>query len=570
MRPGTNQMPDVPAEPNWSLLPHDPVGFFGLSAGFDRRELKRSYNQLIRRFKPERFPQEFQQIRAAFEQLDSDIRYGQTSSSPEPASDRQIREWIKHAATPLSSGESPPTSLPRAMGVAPSVPLHERLQTGSVSEAYRELKNRPQKSPYDYYSLAVISDVVDRQEGRQFARWILQGLADHRNEIGLMRLLHAYFCGAVESEECESLLVTCSKIVREDLFFPLTEPLWRLLLRGPNFGHFSAALRQCEANLNGINIDNRLAFYLQILKPALWVADLAWIKEAFNFIEQNYDRIPRFMDYDVEILSRLRAYIEIREQFRQGDAFRQRLDAAMRDYFGEDQITGDQSVLACQVLMARDTEGLGAAFSDFGNPTYAPFFAVWNWISYDVGERHVEPPKEKLDETVWHPRTKLLLAQIEQQTRTSRLGTKWFILRLVYYPALALVFLISVIGTCCLGLAVVKVDTDWQGYTRGADTAMLVLGLSGAALGGYLGYRFPKLIERRFWQPFTRRISKACYRQLWQREIINFLARSHLSYQTLRAYVHSIPTRGWSSWVKQYIDQDFALPMFAMAHHFVV
>src|SRR3954471_5593366 len=69
-------MTDTPAEPDWSLLPRDPVRFFGLAEGFDRRELKRCYNQLIRRFKPEKHPQEFQRIRAAYEQLDSGIRYG--------------------------------------------------------------------------------------------------------------------------------------------------------------------------------------------------------------------------------------------------------------------------------------------------------------------------------------------------------------------------------------------------------------------------------------------------------------------------------------------------------------
>src|SRR6185436_13154599 len=76
MGPGRNPMTDSPGEPDWSLLPHDPVRFFGLAEGFDRRELKRSYNQLIRRFKPEKHPQEFQRIRAAYEQLDSGIRYG--------------------------------------------------------------------------------------------------------------------------------------------------------------------------------------------------------------------------------------------------------------------------------------------------------------------------------------------------------------------------------------------------------------------------------------------------------------------------------------------------------------
>ena len=57
-------------EADWSLLPHHPVQFFGLEDGFDNRQLKRAYNRLIRIYKPERSPAEFQRIRAAYEQLD--------------------------------------------------------------------------------------------------------------------------------------------------------------------------------------------------------------------------------------------------------------------------------------------------------------------------------------------------------------------------------------------------------------------------------------------------------------------------------------------------------------------
>ena len=38
-----------PPKPDWQLLPHDPQGFFGLADGFDRKDLKRSYNRLLRR-----------------------------------------------------------------------------------------------------------------------------------------------------------------------------------------------------------------------------------------------------------------------------------------------------------------------------------------------------------------------------------------------------------------------------------------------------------------------------------------------------------------------------------------
>lgn len=64
-------------EPRWELLPDNPVGFFELAGAFDRKTLKRRYTDLIRRFKPEKHPSEFQQIRSAFEALDARLRSGQ-------------------------------------------------------------------------------------------------------------------------------------------------------------------------------------------------------------------------------------------------------------------------------------------------------------------------------------------------------------------------------------------------------------------------------------------------------------------------------------------------------------
>ncbi len=37
--------------PNWSLLTSDPMAFFELNAGFDRKDLKRAYGKLIKEFK---------------------------------------------------------------------------------------------------------------------------------------------------------------------------------------------------------------------------------------------------------------------------------------------------------------------------------------------------------------------------------------------------------------------------------------------------------------------------------------------------------------------------------------
>jgi len=47
--------------------PRDPFGLLGLDRDADFRQARRAYVQLIRRFKPDQFPEHFQRIRAAFE-----------------------------------------------------------------------------------------------------------------------------------------------------------------------------------------------------------------------------------------------------------------------------------------------------------------------------------------------------------------------------------------------------------------------------------------------------------------------------------------------------------------------
>jgi hypothetical protein len=61
-------------EPQWQLLPGDPLGFFELSEPFTEVDLRRRYNALLRRYKPERAPERFLQLRAAYEALRARLR----------------------------------------------------------------------------------------------------------------------------------------------------------------------------------------------------------------------------------------------------------------------------------------------------------------------------------------------------------------------------------------------------------------------------------------------------------------------------------------------------------------
>lgn len=62
-------------EPDWQLLPRYPQKFFGLENSWERRDLKRAYNRLIKLYRPEKEPEKFRQIRAAYEQLTEELEW---------------------------------------------------------------------------------------------------------------------------------------------------------------------------------------------------------------------------------------------------------------------------------------------------------------------------------------------------------------------------------------------------------------------------------------------------------------------------------------------------------------
>ena len=87
-------MTDTPT-PDWNFLPQSPERFFCLNSGFESEELKRAYGAFVRQFKPDKFPNEFKKIRAAYEQLDRNLRYGRTQADANsPNSFLQFNEVI--------------------------------------------------------------------------------------------------------------------------------------------------------------------------------------------------------------------------------------------------------------------------------------------------------------------------------------------------------------------------------------------------------------------------------------------------------------------------------------------
>src|SRR5437660_1300776 len=98
----TRSLPDDPAR--W---PDDPRALLGVPANVGPRELRRAYNQLIRTYKPEQFPEEFRRIRAAYESLLPMAEwFGRLSETAEPETNAEPEQRPETPSPEAGDGRS--------------------------------------------------------------------------------------------------------------------------------------------------------------------------------------------------------------------------------------------------------------------------------------------------------------------------------------------------------------------------------------------------------------------------------------------------------------------------------
>ncbi|OYW23489.1 MAG: hypothetical protein B7Z55_03490 [Planctomycetales bacterium 12-60-4] len=211
----------------------------------------------------------------------------------------------------------------------------------------QELRGLEEKQPYHYFALALLEDALPDREPLTFLKWLLKGLQRWPRDPGLCELLVNTLRQDVKPEQAASFLKAIAKVIRDDRFFYLTEGLWDLHLRHAQFHEFRATLKACEAHLVDHRITARLAFYIHILKPAMWLADDDWIDEVLNIINSEGARLAWRFEGDLELLFQLREYIQTRYDILDGDGIRQEMDAVIRSYCLDAEPEFDSKFLNC-------------------------------------------------------------------------------------------------------------------------------------------------------------------------------------------------------------------------------
>ncbi|TWT50494.1 DnaJ domain protein [Rubripirellula amarantea] len=370
------------SEPSWDKLPNDPRGFFGLTRSNDFAELKSAYKKLLRRFKPEKFPDEFQKIRAAYESLSEQLRYASPSDPMEldsPALDSTQQFYANDAA---------PSDLNPDRGDAVSVrpSALEELSHRSPPQIYQQLQDNPNKSDEDYLALAVLSDIAPTSPENDFWNWLLRGIADHPRSVSLLQCVRSY-CNQLSAwQDRANALTQASKVIPPDRYFSITESVWDRLLREAPFDDFKSTLEQSERNLGILADRGRLIFFVHLLPAAIWKADPSWFQGVREQIEDSFFDLPHWAQDEVEFVDQLSAYQTIRAEFTQTSAIAQQIDSAIVAFCCE--ATGDADAQVLQTQYEISGRGL-YLMQDLPTDLAGGMTVYWIWerIVDDVDDR---------------------------------------------------------------------------------------------------------------------------------------------------------------------------------------
>lgn len=545
-------------DPNWDLLPHNPEGFFGLGTEFDRKDLKRSYSKLIRRFKPEKFPREFQRIREAYDEIDRRLRYGRSAETPFVTVIGNTNELTGEQKQQIERLISQ-MAADRESAAAQRKTLLASLEETEPEGLYRRLKASKERTATDYLFLAFLSDVYDERP-LAFLQWLLAGLKEYPRANELSALVQEYLRHPPK-QYLPRILKAVARGVPNDGFYFLTEALWQNLLDETEFEAFAALLEECEDRLRDHRIRGKLVFYVQILRKAMWFAHPAWIRQALKFINENQMEIAEQLEYDLHVNDMLLEYIKIRGDFLNGNPVRQEIDQTIYRYCVMDDLPAMNEYIATQQRLVRAVDELKAAFPISEMP-YNPIYEPWCWISQEI-ESRVGHERREMTARDLAPRVERLLADIDDQTG-GLTGLKWKAYDWLVYGMLALLVLVLPGGVWWLCAATLK--------PPGGNAAGFLLGAV-LAIANW-NYTFPWL-NKLLRTNVCLRLAMNTYHNVWREELFDFLKLSLVPIEDVLRLVEAFELDERTAdrfqyihWVSLFLQQDFGLAFFSLAQQY--
>ncbi len=558
---------------DWNLLQNNPQAFFGLPASFDRKDLKRAYNVWLKRFKPEQYPTEFQRIRAAYELLESQLRFQTNQEAPRQDGIRPTLSDTAPVSLPDNSGHSQEKQTP----VEPVAFVRELLARQDREGAFSELSQKEQKTSFEYYALAVLSDFTQpraEEDSSGFVDWILAGLEAYRGDPSLLQLLRAYLSEAsMNQRDMKRVLERIVTIFPNDWFYYLSEPLWLRFVREVDWSTFVETLQQCDRMIRDPRQYGRLAFKTRLLRAALFKAPDDWCKETLYELEENSPSMNSSLVPEFEIVAGLFALKQRAGTFVSKGPMSQHIFDSMRSYCEDSEEVWQKKIVSSQAILAANPSAVLSEFqyTDFdAKDLVLPWIIVSGEVREQLGfvDTSTESPQAYGNATI------SLLQEIDRSFPYSKITSNQRRKSLKTIGTAALSFLgVMLPGTILTMWLSSGLSIGTAGASTQLGAVVLLVSFLLSICAVVWAFRNP---IRRIEAFYAQRLSKLLedhYRDKGRAMVSRMLAATHLSFHDLlqvaiQCIHHQESAFGVSRVVPQYLRQDVGLWIYATAVRF--
>lgn len=243
-------MSDLPDD--MSRWPSDPYALLGVTPGTPTREIRKSYTNLIRRFKPEHYPDHFRRIREAYDQVQQSEQWRTYAPPPEsqpqpPPSDTTIPVdlSLEDAAPPPERPSEPnPPPIPiSATSPSASDHLWDAACAGEHERVYRQLREQvqrgsaPEATYLQLYWLRVAFPEVDWDV--KPIDWAIKAIGAGYEQGRAFEIIYAELLYRRELCRDAGLVALFDRVRNADAAARLFELRWRAAL---SFGQWSLVL----------------------------------------------------------------------------------------------------------------------------------------------------------------------------------------------------------------------------------------------------------------------------------------------------------------------------------------
>jgi hypothetical protein len=552
-------------------LPNDPIGFFELPSGYDRRDLKRAYGKAIRIYKPETHPAEFGLVRDAYERLEKALRYGQEQQKRGEIADAwrgaQVTALPTEPARPtpsLSEANAPTSdsaSTARRLSVD-DLPLRKLALIDPVA-AMEKLQAISRRTPPDYFLAAILADATSGKPTAKYLGHLLDGLAAYPSDPGLTNLTWEFLHTEIPDAMLPKIVEFVAQKLRCPAFYMLTEPLWLRLIEQLPFDQWEQLLVRCERSIRQAEPTARTVFYLRILRSAIWVAPLPWSKQIIGEIEAESAGLNYTAEAELEVLTQMHELVRRESEMATTHPIRRRLLAAIRLSCQREDAAAMAEILRTLTEIARDSAGVRAAFP----MSTAQQDGAWAWLISSVVEQmqmllgettEIDPARrvEQFQHVVSDlmPHCEPVVSAINRADWNYR---NWPLV------------LWMIVGTSIGMIPVLVISTPWLDDRGNGGTFLLLFLILVLLVGMFISFFrwvYPRFLHERLLRK-RRQWSNAAYEKRWRSRLFRLVSASNESIYTM---LHQIDAIGRSrnntdlgNTVAFFVRQDWGLSIFA-------